>query len=525
MTETPGLPHGSTGPPEPVRRVVLGGALALFIIVIGTGAIVTLHRLGHWALISGPNTVGEAGKVYFAHRVVTGQSIFVTGDKPPYYASMHGTLLHASVGWIGAIFNLSQESLYGVGRIISIISTIIALWLAGLILRKLGAGWPWFAALLAIFFTSEQMVVHSVSYRPDHWILLLSTFCCYLLVAHAQDRKRWHLIVLAVIPPIAFFIKAPGMALVLPIAASLMIERRGKIAAITAGTSFVLLGAALLAIEIGSGGKFSAGLRSGMDMPISFATYISFASVYLYWIAWLMPIALIRRALPMRGETQRRWLVVPLFFAFGYVVSAIGSMRAGSNMYYFVDSYLYGMLLTVAWVADLVRREDGTYWYAMAIVLIFAGLFAKPTYDIARVSFPVDYETPMDISIRISRDVGHERRELANIINENKLKCYSDDAGLNIMLDQPQVIYPLMQTLMIRNGALPKNGMAAPVIRQEYDVIMMTGYRWKHLGEHNLSQPFVNALFKYYVRQDTKRRFHIYERRGRTILQSAPTAQ
>jgi hypothetical protein len=85
------------------------------------------------------NTLGEAGKVYYAHRFQTGRTIFEAGDQPPFYPSMHGALLHAAVGMIGRLFDLPMGSLYGVGRAISIVMTLLALAGAGVILRAIGA--------------------------------------------------------------------------------------------------------------------------------------------------------------------------------------------------------------------------------------------------------------------------------------------------------------------------------------------------------------------------------------------------
>ena len=486
---------------DKVRRAVWGMVLVLFVVVVGGSAVTTLWRQANWALVSGPNTVGEAGKVYFAYRVATGQSLFVSGDQPPYYASMHGPLLHASVGWIGRLLTLPQEWLYGVGRGISVLCTIGVVVLLGRLLRLLGAGRWWWLALVACVFSAEAMVEHAISYRPDHWLLLLSVACCYLLAAGGPGvpRRRWQYVVLAVVPAMAFFIKAPGIALTLPIMVSLLFERRYKAAAVTLAGSLVLLALAMLAIEMGSGGRFSQGLRSGMSMPISVDTYLRFMSAAQFWPAWLMPLVLIGRGLPMRGESQRRWMVVVAFFVCGYVVSAFASMRAGSNMYYFVDSYTYGLTMVVAWIADVVKRKEQAYAGAAGVALLFIAMFAGPLYRISRESFPItDSMKSMDVAVRISRRVGSERRQLANWINHNGWRCYSDDPGLDILLDKPQIVYPLMQTLMIRNGSMTMDDMVGPVRRQEYDVVAMSGIIWQHMDEDNLPQPFIQALFETY---------------------------
>jgi len=487
-----------------IRRITLVLTAGVFVVVVGSMAFVTLYRLGHWAGLDGPNTVGEAGKVYFAQRFSEGKSIFTSADKPPYYASMHGALLHASVGVVGRTLNLPAGALYGIGRMVSILGTVIALAIAWRLLWKLGAGHPgWFALLFISFFAPEGICEHAVSYRPDHWNLALSTFCCWLLVEHPGKRGR--LFLLATIPAIAFFIKAPGLALVIPIALALIAEKQWKQALICAITAIALTGVAIVAINIGSEGRFFEGMRSGLSMPIGIEYFLGCVRNSMIWIPLVAPLALVANALPLRDETNRRWTVVMLFWFAALIVSAIGSTRAGSNTYYFVASFLYGLILTFAWIAHLVRSDGDGYRTVAVAGIIQALLYVHILSVYGPASLPITDQTPMDISIRVSRMVGPDRLALANKINNTKTeagepwKCFSDDAGLNILLNDPQVIYPLMQSMMIKQGSMSLAEMVGPIEREEYDVVVLTGLIWEHVGVPNLPPEFQRAVNKHYV--------------------------
>ena len=107
-----------------------------FVIVLGTRAVVSLVYLTLALLVPGENTVGEAGKVFYAERVLAGELPFLPGESPPYYPAVHGVLLHASVGAIGKLLSLPHTDLYFVGRGISLLFTLASLFLAWRLLRS-----------------------------------------------------------------------------------------------------------------------------------------------------------------------------------------------------------------------------------------------------------------------------------------------------------------------------------------------------------------------------------------------------
>lgn len=482
------------------QRRLLWFALAVFVLIVGGMALTSAYQFLGIVAVPGPNTVGEAGKVYYARRFQLGQSIFDNGAAPPYYASMHGPLLHASVGVIGTIFNLPTSELYVVGRGISLLCTVLALTLIARMLRLFEARLIWFGALLAAFLAAQQIIEHAVSYRPDHWNLLLSVAACYLLLAY--PGRRWRLPLLMLIPPVAFFIKAPGIALAVPILLGLGLEGRWKQAIACFFGSMAWWGLGCLAAEMISGGAFTAGMRGGMSMPVSYVYFIALVKSPQHWIPWLMPIALFAEGWPPRGEYQRRWLTVTGFFAVAFIVAACGSMRAGSNTYYFLESYVYGLFLTVAWIGRLVdRRRDILAAAApavMALVLLFSLMFLQ--IFVGTWSATLAGDPPMDVAVRISRLVGGEREAMAAEINENRWRVYSDDPGLNVLLDHPQVIDPLMPAMMVRHGSLTMEELIGPVKRREYDLIVLSGIVWHHMGVVNIPPEFQQAMAENYQR-------------------------
>jgi hypothetical protein len=480
------------------RRFLLGLVVVVFVAGVGSACAVNLWRQYNWFYLPGPNTVGEAGKVYFAHRFAQGESIFTSAKERPYYASMHGALLHASVGLIAKGGRLDVTSMYYVGRSISLLATLVALGCIAAILSRLGASRWWIVPVAMAFFASETMTEHAVSYRPDHWNLALSTLCCWLLV---RGINKPGLIALMAIPAVAFFIKAPGLALVLPIAIALGAQRRWKNAVTCVVVPLLLVAVGMVMIEWASDGRFSAGMKSGLAVPIKFEAFVSMIVPPQHWIAWLIPIALIGRGLPVRDEASRRWFVVSAFAIVAFIVSGAASTRVGSNTYYFVDSWLYGLMLLGAWIAPMWRDKTSPVWPAMAVlVMIFSFHFARGAMLLGPPSFPISPQTPMDIAVRQTLAFGEQRPAVAESVNRDGQRCYSDDPGLNVLLDQPQVIYPLMQAMMIAEGSMSIEQIIAPVREHEYDLILLTGMQWQHQGVVNLPPPFVEAINRYYQR-------------------------
>ena len=59
-----------------------------------------------------------------------------------------------------------------------------------------------------------------------------------------------------------------------------------------------------------------------------------------------------------------------------------------------------------------------------------------------------------DIALYRTNLFKHDRKNIEAFCNQKNLSCFSDDAGLNVMLDNPQIIFPLVQSMLIQSGFL-----------------------------------------------------------------------
>lgn len=497
---------GSEGPARKGPQSAEAGLIILFVIIVGGMALTTLLRFADLVVTAGPNSVGEAGKVYFAHRFQIGESVFGYGNEPPYYPSIHGPLLHSSVGLVGRILDCNVTDLYYVGRSISIASTLLGLMMAGLILRTLRVSWSWLPVVIVTFFAAESVVSHSISYRSDNWIFGLSMIACYLLLAF--PNKRWALVVLALLPVVAFFLKATGISILGAIALVFCMDRRWKSGALVGLGSVAVLAATVLLVERLSDGSFVGSFRSGLTMPFSPTYFLSCLALPQIWLPLFLPFALLGRAIPVqRDELQRKRCVVTAFWLVSLLAGALTAMRAGSDAYYFIEPYAYGIILSVAWYADRVKAVDTPakpgFFLARCAVMVFILSHLPPLLHTVMMP-PAGFSTKEPTHLR------EDRRVIAERVNSQGLKCFSDDPGLNVLLDTPAIIHPLIPTLMIESGTLQISALVGPIERREYDIVVLTGMRWRYEGTAYLPEPFFDALKEHYEQTETGTHYELF---------------
>ncbi len=448
-----------------------GALVALFLITVGGNALLTLRYAEEALLAAGPNTVGEAGKVYFAKLFQDGASISSAGDTAPYYPSFHGWLLHSSVGLIGRLGGAETIDLYYVGRTISVLCTLGALALAALILRRMKIHLLWAAAIGVAFVAVFRVTQHAISYRGDHWILFLSLLTCYLLIR--GSRSPCTLAIAAVTPSVAFLIKAPGIGIAGSVWISLLLQREWKRAGLYALGAGLSLLALTGVIRWWSGDSPWLGVTTVTDVPFSLENLLSSLNVPQLWLPLLMPLVLLSRSRLWSPRGERGLSVLTAFWAVSFVSSSVAAIRLGSDAYYFVESFLLGMLICVIWLAQEVKRGGfGANPATVALIAIFcvqgvpSGLsqWVKPARDVA---------------LQQTLTFGKDRLALAGQINAAGLRCFSDDPGLNVLLDHPAVIYAALPMLMEESGALPEGTVVAPVKAKAYDLIALTRSKWQ----------------------------------------------
>jgi hypothetical protein len=425
-------------------------------------------------------------------------------------------LLHATIGEAGRLLDLAPPQLYYAGRLVSLILTLVSLALAAAILCRLRVS-PWFAlAALVAWLSAEAIIEHAVSYRPDHWNLFLSLCACHLLLR--ADRPAWAIALLIIIPVAAFFIKANGVFLVVPIACSLWLERRARQALWTSVGSLMLLSLVSMLLQYFTAGRFAEGLFAGTQVPSSVSYLTALLRQPQHWIPLLVPICLLGWVAKTNEPERRVWRVILLFWLCSLGSASLSALRAGSNMYYFVEPYTYGVLLVTGWGSRVSVLCKGA-WLSHRPAL--AGLCLMFSLHAVQPWFYLLAEQPVDATVAMTRRVGAERVFWADLINREGWRCYSDDAALNVLLDRPTVIYPLIQNLMLLARRLSVDDLLRPVINREYDLVLLTGLTVRYRGVESVPPVFMSAVDAHYERMSIDSKYQVFAgARARATLAS-----
>lgn len=478
--------------------------------VLALKAALTLGYLGRALLVEGPNTTGEAGKVYFAERVQEGRAPFDDGIAPPYYPSVHGVLVHAPVGGLGALLDASVTELYAIGRGISVLLTVFALALVGDLGRRLGLQPALLLAGLLAWVGSFDLIHHTVSYRPDNWLLFLGSLACWLVSTRPDARSS--LAVLAVLPAVAFHVKSPGVVVGVAIVGALILQGHRRRAVGLGTVQLVLVLASVLVLEALSDGAYMSGLRAVGNVSASIRNVLFALAPGDPIVPWLVFFPLV--SLPM----LRRHCVagsgslvcsVGVFWAVTTLGYAAASLRSGSNTYYFLEPATYGILIGLVWLSRSGKGKEASDGGSkvptqVAAVALITVLLASPS----TASVLANGRMP-DVALFRSEQLGDLRGPLAERLNGAGLQCYSDDPGLNVLLDRPAVIYPLLQKQMIEDGTLDSASLFRPVERREFDCVVLSGVRWSYRNEPVLSDTFLRTIGENYRPDETVGRYTI----------------
>lgn len=497
----------------------------LFLLLVAPWVALALYRLGLGVgqlLTPGPNTVGEAGKVYFAARFQEGLSVFSSGREPPYYPAFHGALLHALVGAIGRVGGLGHTGLYGVGRFITVICTLGTFVLSGRFLERQGVPAKGVLPLMVLFFAAVGLSQHTYSYRPDNWVLCLSAACLFLTTS--DNRRGWHLPVLMLLTVSAFFIKATGLTLwpVVSVAFCIRSERR-EAAWFAAGTGLLLL-IICTVLQMTSGGAFLEAFQNALGVGFSFRQLTRVLASPLIWLPILAPLALLPAWLSASEPVSRNRIVLAWFWFATLGAAAVSALRLGSGPYYFVEAFLFGGLLLTWWLWETLTssapREGDRHLLLPALML--GGVFLGTQGLFSGISLIHHYldrgRHPMDIAQYETLKFREARTQLAAELRALSSSdpfpfdwvCVSDDPGLNILLEKPLLVHPLVPSMMIAKGSLPPDALVEAVREQRIARIVLTGHNWGHGGVRRFPQGMLEAMEGRYVEVESENPYRIY---------------
>jgi hypothetical protein len=502
------------GKPRDLRRLDYPTILLLGLsagLLAYLSIVVLLYYAG--ALVApGPNTIGEAGKVFFAQRFADGESIFESGLEPPYYPSVHGALLHALPGAVGSVLGVDTTTYYYIGRAISVALTLATWFLAIRILTLLEISRWWIVAVLLLILAERHVFNHTVSYRPDNWLLFLSVACCLLVLS---GRSGWRIsILLSVLPVLAFYTKATALTLLGSIVVALIATRRAREALQIAGAAILLLLFSGAALQYVSDGRFLEAFSSGTGVGFSLKRSARFMIDPLLLFVVSSPILLSAAWRKDSGPATTHIRTLMVFWAVGLFFSMAAASRTGSNYYYFVEPYFYGSLLLVCWLQLRIRQASSSTARRTAAAVIFVVSF---------VSFAshLGLSGKLDIALYETLLYADERPHAAYTANTSGRAVFSSDPGLNVLLDNPGTVHPSLQTDMVSGGVLPIETLTGPVERCEYERIYLTRHGFEFHGVQGLPPEFFQAVEERYELVPYDEDYLVYEPR-RSLCRTRP---
>lgn len=495
--------------------------LMILMILLVLRCIGTVDHVYSNVTLRGENSIGEASKVFFARRVLNDRTIFLPPFVKPYLPSQHGPLVHLLVGWVGKLTGCGIDDLYFIGRGISILCFLMTMSLLAWWLRRIGVSWVAWGMLLLLLLGNTRLVGHLASYRPDQWIAFLSVLV-FVLVAEFP-RRPWALAVLICLPTVAFLIKpaTAGLSAVILIALLMQGHRRR---ALVCGLGIALVLAMSLAlVETLSEAMYFRSLLSGLRMPMSWRYAVANLSQPEIWPGVLLPLLLVGWVWKRDHPGGRYLRLLWLFWLCECLFATICCMRAGSNVYYYLNTMTYAMLLLVIFVLEhlsLPRWRWEGIAHGKGSRILLGGLLLGLLLSHGRASWNLLQRPDFEIADRITYRFAGSRQQVANWINQKKLICYSDDASLNVLLAQPQIVSPLVHTTLVQGGGLPAMTMYGPVHEQEYDVMVMTGVSWAYLGTVIPPCDFLNEVVEHYqmLPRHSDRDYVIFVRRTGKVI-------
>ena len=459
-------------------------AQSVQLVLLALFGLSALHVAGlhaFYAQLPGENTIGEAGKVYFAQRFAGGEGLFARAASPPHYPSFHGPLFHFLFGVAGKLLGLSQDGYVVLGRGASITLVLATAALVAWLARRLGAGRPMQALAPLVFLSSFSIHFVSSSFRPDPWMLFLGVTCCVVVVAGRWRWWAWGLVV--ALPVASFFIKPTGFAAAGGVFVALLALGRWKAALACGAASWALLGAAVGGLQLASGGEYLASLSDGVGVPYSFSTmWASLGGAEN--LAVLAAPALLAPVL-LRGEAgaTRAARVVLAFWGCSLAVNLAAGGRIGSYHYYSLEPFALGSVALAAGIGKLLHDGEpkrprlliaasATVALALLLAPSLAGAVRKPL--------------PGRTVLAVHELLDSEREAILKLAGERGIVPFSDDPSLNIQLGSPPTLYVRQQEQLEAGGRLPQGSLVESIARAEHALVVLIEPRLPY-------QPYLTA--------------------------------
>jgi len=148
--------------------------------------------------------------------------------------------------------------------------------------------------------------------------------------------------------------------------------------------------------------------------------------------------------------------------------------------------------------------------------LEYIKLWGRPRYDISLVE-----------TLKFHGDRQYIVKEIRRYATKNNgydWMCLSDDPGLNVLLDRPVMVQPLLTSMMIKNGSVDTNKLLAPIKQRRIAMIVLTGHNWSYAGIKRLPDAVTEAIRQNYHRVNNGTQYTVFAPNNDWVRNESPAA-
>jgi hypothetical protein len=478
--------------------------LTLSGIILGLALLLLAARLGvslfEYARLAGaaldfpfPLDYGEGPMLDQTLRLAQFENIYRDSfASPPYTVSNYPPLfqlIQVPFAWI-------VGPAFWYGRVISILSAVIAAGLIGLILQTLTGEWIASAIGGLTLLAFPYLVQGSVLNRVDALAFALSLGGLYTTVRWPDHRQgRW----IAGLLFIAAAFTNPRYALAAPFAAFVWLwhmEHRGQAFHLAAIVIAGCLGLFLSLNLTTQGGLY-------LNTVLANLTTFSWDTVTSYWLnlylnaGFLVIGCLIFVVIERMGAATRSWpLVVPYGLAAAFMTLTAGMASASaSDLFEAVAALCLASGAFIAWAGE-------SYWLKALLVFLLALQINVLTDWSRRDYIPALMEKVADT---------RELEQLAQYVQEAEGPILADEyMGLIPLQGRRLYFQPIEYKQLLAARLWSEDSLVASIEGKEFSVILLYEPRFRSAISIRWTQEVRNAIYAHYSLEDTLARTFVY---------------
>jgi hypothetical protein len=477
----------ATFPSHRATRVVLIGLTVVVLCALAFEGVTGVVMAVRSTLSRDDASYPECAVVERALAVAKGEALYGNPDVWPYHAAVYGPLTYWPVGMAARFVGLpagrpEQANLvYWMGRTVSFVAGIaILIWLF-LMSRWIGAAGYWRFLAPLLFLSCRFILEFWGTYRPDYPMVALILYAWTVGLAR---KRRWTPCVAALLIAAAVLHKQSAVTSALCLGAWFVVARRRRDAISYAVTLGALILVASAALWLGTKGawwtnNFRA-LQSPICLPGAWVFLFRFMDLDLLPLAGGLGACLIlvpgSEQEPQETAGAERIRAVKWAFVSAFVGAELLIIRTGSDLNYYLETYCWGCVLTVALLhalskgartgTDIPQSQPPIIHSALILLLCLLAVPAVNRVQIAAAN--------LRTQMRPLANWERENYEMARVLRKTKGEILMVE-GYAWWFTQcaPTMLDPYLYSVRVAAGGLSSRDLVAKIGRHEFQLIVL----------------------------------------------------